>query len=122
MEAYDKLDWGASILALLIVSMAISALISIAPENPQPFKKKVEIRANDNIGEIVSAVENIGRNDIEIDVQDEWWGYGSTRLARFFWSTIGSFFSLGFLFGVYYLVYCLCRALLKKKTPEMQNI
>ena len=119
METEDKSDWGARILALLIFSMAISALISIIPQNSQSFQKKIEIKANENIGEIVSAVENIGRNDIKIDIRDEWWGYRSKGFARFFWSTVGLFFSFGFILGIYYLIYCLCRALLKKKTSEI---
>jgi hypothetical protein len=118
METEDKSYWGTCILALLIVSLAFSTLVIFNPERAQHFKKRIEIKTNENVGEIVSAVENLGRKDISINIHDEWWGYGSTRFTRFLWASVGFFFLIGFLVGIYSVTFRLCRVLLKMATAE----
>jgi len=87
--------------------------VNIAPESK--FKKRVEIRANENVGEIVTAVEQLGRDDIHIKTKDDPW---LALKPRFFWTGVGFFWAFGLFLGFYHAIYCIISSLLNRKEGD----
>ena len=108
-----KRVWTARLLALLVMSFGFSYLVNIAPESK--FKKRVEIRANENVGEIVTAVEQLGRDDIHIKTKDEPW---PALKSSFLGTGVGLFLGFGMLLGFYHAIYCIISSLLNRKERD----
>ncbi len=119
MVESPKKVWTVRLLALLVMSFGFSLLICLTPGNKQIFKKRVEIKANDNVGEIVAAVEKLGRNDINVKTIDESW---FERKPKLLWTTAGLFISIGFFLGIYYIIYCIINSLLSRKERNDDNL
>ena len=109
MKDLSKRLWTARLLALLVMSFGLSFLVHIAPESK--FKKKVEIRANENVGEIVTAVEQLGRDDIYIKTKDETW---AALKPGFFAIGVSLFLFFGIFLGFYHAIYCIISSLLNR--------
>jgi len=112
MEKSSKQVWAARLLALLVMSFGLGFLTSMTPENKQPFRKRVEIRANENLGEIVAAVEKLNRDDIHIKIKDSSW---CIKNPIFLWSGVGLFISLGCFLGIYHAIYCVIGSFFNRK-------
>jgi hypothetical protein len=110
-----KRVWAARLLALLVMSFSLSFLVSRAPANRIQFKKTIEIRAYNNVGEIINAVENLGRDDLYITTKDRGW---HAKEPIFFWSGMGLFVAFGFILGFYHVIYCVINELLNRTTSE----
>ncbi|MBL7106746.1 MAG: hypothetical protein ISS77_03965 [Phycisphaerae bacterium] len=52
----SKRVWAARLLALLVMSFGLSLLVSIDSANKMPYTKRIEIKANNNVEEIINAV------------------------------------------------------------------
>ena len=109
MEANNRQVWMARILALLIISLGLSIIVGFNRNKTQVFTKRIEVRAGSDTGEIISAVERLGRDDIAIDVRDEWQVYGKLGFLK---AALGMFIAFGIILAIYHAVYCLCRALI----------
>lgn len=109
MKEISKRVWAVRLLALLVMSFGFSFLGTTTYESRQTFKKRVVIKANENVGEIVSVVEKLDRDDINIKVRDESW---YRRKPIFLWVGAGLFVGLGFFLGIYHTVYCVINGLL----------
>ena len=108
--------WTARLLALLVMSFGISLLSSgVAPANKIHFKQIIEIRANNNVGEIIDAVENLGRDDLYMTTKDHGW---YAKEPKYFWVGIGLFVGFGFILGFYHGIYCVINELLNRMTRE----
>ena len=109
MKESAKRLWGARLLALVVMSVSMSVLVSMTRGNWPAYKKRVEIRANENIGQIVTAVEELGRDDIQIRTRDE------SRFAgqsTFLGVALGLFVGLTVLLTIYHTIYCLINGVL----------
>ena len=115
MRDSSKQVWIARLLALLVMSFGFSFLMRIAPESKEVFKKRIEIKANENVGEIVNAVEKLARDDIYIQIKDEYW---AAQKSKFLWRWIALFATLGILLGIYYIIYCIVHSLLNRKERD----
>lgn len=107
-ESTRKL-WTARLLALAVMSFVLSFVASMATENGQLYKKSIEIRTTENVGEIISAVEVLGRDDVEIKTKDAPW---SVKKPVLLWGTIGLFMAFGFFLAIYHTIYCMIDGLL----------
>ncbi len=116
MKESSKQVWTVRLLALLVMSFGFSLLVSMAPGNKRVFKKRIEIRVNENVGEIVATVEKLGRDDIHIRTKDE--SFWFVRKPRFLWGGAGLFVSLGMLLGIYHVIYCIISSLLNRKERD----
>ncbi len=116
MKGSSKQVWTVRLLALLVLSFGFSFLVSIAPENKRIFKKRIEIRVNENVGEIVAAVEKLGRDDIHIKIKDE--SFWFVRKPRLLWGGAGLFVAFGMLLGIYHAIYCIISSLLNRKERD----
>ena len=116
MKESSKRVWTARLLALLVMSFGFSFLVSTAPGNKQVFKKRIEIRVNENVGEIVTAVEKLGRDDIHIKIKDE--SFLFVRKPRLLWGGAGLFIAFGMLLGLYHAIYCIISSLLNRKERD----
>ena len=115
MKEISKRVWAVRLLALLVMSFGFSFLGTTTYESRQTFKKRVVIKANENVGEIVSVVEKLDRDDIYIKVRDESW---YRRKPIFLWVGAGLFVGLGFLLGIYHTVYCVINGLLNYRKRD----
>ena len=113
MRDSSKRIWTARLLAILVLSFSFTFLASITSENKQIFKKRIEIRANENVGEIVTAVEKLGRDDIHIKVKDESTWYNKKPFLL--WMGMGLFLSVSILLAFYHGTYCAISYLLNRK-------
>jgi membrane protein implicated in regulation of membrane protease activity len=116
MRDSSKRVWTARLLAILVISFFFAFLVSIAPEKKEIFKKRVEIKANENVGEIVTAVENLGRDDIHIKVKDESAWYN--KKPFFLWMGVGLFLSFSVILAIYHAIYCIISSLLHRKAID----
>ena len=109
MKESPKRLWAARLLALVVMSVSMAVLVSMTRGNRPGYKKRVEIRANENIGQIVTAVEELGRDDIQIKTRDE------SRFAgqsAFLGVALGMFVGLTVLLAIYHTIYCLINGVL----------
>ncbi|MBC8482041.1 MAG: hypothetical protein H8D47_05185 [Planctomycetes bacterium] len=111
----SKRVWAARLLALLVMSFGLSLLVSIDSANKMPYTKRIEIKANNNVEEIINAVENLGRDDLYITTKDKGW---YIKKPIFLWVGMGLFVSFGFFLGIYYVIYCCINGLLNPMTRE----
>ena len=109
MKKSTKRLWAARLLALVVMSFGLSLLASMAAENRQAYKRRVEIRANENIGQIVSAVEELGRDDINIQTKDE---SLFVRRLGFLQGAGALFVAFGIFLAIYHTIYCVINGLL----------
>jgi hypothetical protein len=109
--------WTARILALLVLSMIISSLVFLNPQNKKGYTKRIDIRTDKDTGEIVTAIEKLGRNNIDIKVSEDYW-YWSGKKIRFFLMTVSGFFAFGVLLLIYYAIYCLINFVLHTKRTD----
>lgn len=110
MKESSKRVWTVRLLALLVMSFGFSFLVSIDPGNKRIFKKRIEIRVNKNVGEIVATVEKLGRDDIHIKTKDE--SFWFVRKPRLLWGGAGLFVGLGMLLGIYHAIYCIINCII----------
>ncbi len=115
MRDSSKRVWTARLLAILVISFGFAIFPSIT-ENKQIFKKRIEIKANENVGEIVAAVEKLGRDDIHIKVKDESTLYN--KKPFFLWMGMGLFLSFSILLAIYHGIYCMISCLLNRKERD----
>ena len=109
MKESAKRLWGARLLALVVMSVSISVFISMAPENTRGYKKRVTIRAGGDVGQIVTAVEELDRDDIQIKTSDESW---FASRPGFLAAAPGMFVAFGIILAIYHTIYCVINALL----------
>jgi len=115
MKKSSRSIWTVRLLALLVMSFGISLLISLSPNKNLLFKKRVEIIANDNVEEIINAIENLGRNDVNIKTKSKSW---CARKPLFLWFGMGMFVLIGFCLAVYHAIYCIIGSLLNRKERD----
>lgn len=120
MRNSSKRVWTARLLAILVISFGFALLISLAPEKKQIFTKRIEIRANENIGEIVTAVEKLGRDDIHIKVKDESTWYN--KKPFFLWRGVGLCLSFSIILAIYHGIYCCISCLLNRKERDDNSL
>ena len=113
MRDSPKRVWTARLLAILVISFLFAFLVSFAPESKQIFNKRIEIRANENVGEIVAAVERLGRDNIHIKVKDESSWYNKKPFVL--WMGIGLCLSFSIVLAIYHVIYCIISSLLNRK-------
>jgi hypothetical protein len=100
-----------------IISVTCKSLILISPATithiiEPAFRKTIEIKTNENIGEIITAVEKLCLEDIKIKATDTFEGIGFLPL----WVIL--FLVFGILLAVYHAIYCIISSLLNLKEKD----
>lgn len=108
MEDSKKQMWAMRLLTLLVLSVALSVFFKFGPNTLTKYENRIEIRANDHVGEIITAIEAMQREDIHIVTSGKELTMNEYQLIPLI---IGFFLFIGIVLGVYHTLYCLLNAL-----------
>lgn len=116
MEESARRVWVVRLLPLLIMACGPTFLIMFTQMPHHAYPGRIEIRANENIGEIISAVEALGREDVHIKVRDVM-VLGETQ--GFFKLGLGFFVIFGLNVLIYYGLRALVERVIMPRTRDM---
>lgn len=111
MEDSKNQVWTIRLLALLVFSVLFSLFFKFGPYVSTKYKHSIEIKTNDNVGEIITAIEALQREDIHFESEGDEMYMNEPNLISLI---IGSFVLIGVVLGIYHALYCLLNALFNK--------
>ena len=108
MEQSSRQIWSARLLALLLMAIGVTLIITVLKISYGNYDSQITIWTNDK-EKVVAAVEGLGLADVKINSRDivespEW-----LFMAK---AVVSVFVGLGFCLGIYYAIYCVVNAFL----------